>query len=468
MKSSIEFLGAARQVTGSKHILTTAKGSRILLDCGLFQGSDQEEVSNSHLGFDPFSIDHVILSHAHVDHSGMLPLLARQRYEGKIHATAATKDLCGIMLPDSAHIQEEEAESINDERRKEGLSETEPIYRTADAYQALKLFETHPYDEWFELEEGVRVMFTVIGHILGSAAINIEIDTEQGPHRICYTGDVGRPEQTIVKAPQPFPQADTIITEATYGNRLHGNVESAKEELLECVEHTCVQKKGKLLIPAFSVGRTQEIVHQLDRLETEERLPRIDTFVDSPLSTEATEVIRQHPECYNEQLIHYMEKDEDPFGFKQLSYIRDVKDSMALNEREEPCIIISASGMMDAGRIKDHLIHNMFDEANTLLMIGYAEPNSLGGKLLAGDKKVRIFGKMRDVKMEVKVLDHYSAHGDRNEMLDYLSCQDPQIVKELFLVHGNYDSQKTYKSYLEEAGFPHVKIPERKEKAWIG
>ncbi len=463
MKPSIQFLGAARQVTGSKHILTTSNGSRILLDCGLFQGSDQEEVSNAHLGFDPFSIDHVILSHAHIDHSGMLPLLAHQNYDGKIHATAATKDLCGIMLPDSAHIQEEDAERKNEERRKEGLSEMEPIYTTADAYQALKLFETHPYEEWFELEAGVRIMFTVIGHILGSAAVNIEMDTPEGIHRVCYTGDVGRPDHTIVKAPRTFPQADTIITESTYGDRLHSDVENAKEELLECVEHTCVRKKGKLLIPAFSVGRTQEVVHQLDRLENEGRLPPIDTFVDSPLSTEATEVIRDHPECYNEGLLKYMENDEDPFGFKGLTYIRDIEDSIALNDREEPCIIISASGMMDAGRIKHHLIHNMFDKANTLLLIGYAEPHSLGGKLRAGHKKVNIFGKMRDVKMEVKVLDHYSAHGDRDEMLDYLSCQDPDQVSQLFLVHGDPEVQENYKKSLKRTGFHHIRIPERKE-----
>ncbi len=467
MSTRIRFLGAARQVTGSKHLLTTPQGSHILLDCGLFQGSDQEEISNDHLGFDPFLVDHVILSHAHIDHSGMLPLLAHQKYRGKIHATDATKDLCGIMLPDSAHIQEEEAESINKERVKQGLSEMDPIYTKADAYEALKLFETHPYDEWFELEPGVRVMFTVIGHILGSAAINIELDTPQGVHRICYTGDVGRPDHTIVKPPRSFPQADTIITEATYGDRLHPDVENSKEELLRIVEHTCVQKKGKLLIPAFSVGRTQEVVHELDRLEHEGRLPPIDTFVDSPLSTEATEVIRQHPECYNDELRNYMEKDEDPFGFKRLSYIRDVEDSIALNDREEPCIIISASGMMDAGRIKHHLIHTMFEPANTLLLIGYAEPHSLAGKLRAGNKKVNVFGKMRDVNMEIKVLDYYSAHGDRDEMIQYLSCQDPEQVQNLFLVHGNYEAQKSFKEQLLQKGFSHVRIPERKEEVRI-
>jgi metallo-beta-lactamase family protein len=241
-------------------------------------------------------------------------------------------------------------------------------------------------------------------------------------------------------------------------------VESGKEELFDIVHHTCVEKKGKLLIPAFSVGRTQEIVHQLDRLESEDRLPRIDTFVDSPLSTEATEVVRDHPECYNPDLLAYMEKEKDPFGFKQLSYIRDVEDSIALNDRQDPCIIISASGMMDAGRIKHHLIHNMFDEANTLLLIGYAEPHSLGGKLRAGHDRVNVFGKMRDVKMEVKVLDHYSAHGDRDEMLDYLSCQDPEKVGRLFLVHGSPVAQEAYKEKLLEAGFSNVYIPERKEE----
>ncbi|MFN7294879.1 MAG: MBL fold metallo-hydrolase, partial [Bacteroidota bacterium] len=405
--------GAAKNVTGSKHLITTNKGKKILLDCGLYQNSakDNEEL-NRHFGFNPADIDAVILSHAHIDHSGNLPLLVKQGFTGKIYATPATRDLCEIMLLDSAHIHESDIVFINKRRLKAGKSPLKPLYTVKDAGKCMKHFYPIPYNNEFIINEEVSFNFTDAGHILGSAVINLSLQEDNKTIKLCYTGDIGRPNDLIIKAPEHFPQADYIICESTYGNRLHDDAALAGEKLLQIVRDTCITRKGKLLIPAFSLGRTQEIVYTLDCLKTQGLLPPVKVFVDSPLSMNATEIMRKYSDSFNDTIKHYMEKDDDPFGFNNLVYVQDAEESKALNDYKEPCIIISASGMMEAGRIKHHLHNNIGKENCTLLIVGFVPPNSLGHRLLRGDKQVKIFGEVHDVKINIAAINSYSAHAD--------------------------------------------------------
>lgn len=453
--------GAAKNVTGSKHLITTNKGKKILLDCGLYQNSakDNEEL-NRHFGFNPADIDAVILSHAHIDHSGNLPLLVKQGFTGKIYATPATRDLCEIMLLDSAHIHESDIVFINKRRLKAGKSPLKPLYTVKDAGKCMKHFYPIPYNNEFIINEEVSFSFTDAGHILGSAVINLSLQEENKTIKLCYTGDIGRPNDLIIKAPEHFPQADYIICESTYGNRLHDDAALASEKLLQIVRDTCITRKGKLLIPAFSLGRTQEIVYTLDCLKTQGLLPPVKVFVDSPLSMNATEIMRKYSDSFNDTIKHYMEKDDDPFGFNNLVYVQDAEESKALNDYKEPCIIISASGMMEAGRIKHHLHNNIGKENCTLLIVGFVPPNSLGHRLLRGDKQVKIFGEVHDVKINIAAINSYSAHADYNEMIQFLSCQQKQKIKKIFLVHGNEDVMYDFKIKLMEAGFNNIEIPD--------
>ncbi len=456
----IQFLGAARTVTGSKHLLTTAEGKKVLLDCGFFQGKGSEtEGLNRHFGFDPASIDYLILSHAHIDHSGNIPNLVKQGFRGPIICTTATADLCRIMLSDSAHIQENDVKFINKRRMKRGEEPLKPIYNIKDVEKCLPLFVSVPYETDYQVFEGFSVRFTDSGHILGSAAVNIEYTESGQKKRLCFTGDIGRYDGSILRDPQPFPQAETIICESTYGDRLHTDNAMSEQQLFEVVYNTCIEKKGKLIIPAFSLGRTQEIVFALDKMEHKKMLPHINVYVDSPLSINATNIMRAHPECFNEDILAYMKKDPNPFGFGNLIYIQDANDSKKLNELPEPCIIISASGMVEAGRVKHHVANNISNPKNTILMVGYAEPNSIGGKIRSGAKTIKVFGEMHEVKADVVIIDSYSAHGDYKEMIQYLSCQDKKQVKNFFLVHGEYETQLNFKEKLIDEGYRHIQIP---------
>jgi metallo-beta-lactamase family protein len=456
----IQFCGAARTVTGSKHLITASDGTKILLDCGFFQGHGAETDSlNRTFLFDPASIDFLVLSHAHIDHSGNIPNLVKQGFRGPIICTGATADLCRIMLTDSAHIQENDIKYINKHRLKRGEELLKPLYSVKDVEKCISLFVKVPYDQLYTVYENLKVKFTDSGHILGSAAVNLEL-TENGlTKKICFTGDIGRYNGSILKDPQPFPQADYLITESTYGDRLHGDGTYSLEELFNAVFNTCITKKGKLIIPAFSLGRTQELVYALDQLSNKGMLPKINVYVDSPLSVNATSIMRNHPECFNEDILEYMKKDDNPFGFANLIYVQDVEESKHLNDSKEPCIIISASGMADAGRIKHHLKNNIENPNNTVLMVGYAEPNSLGGKLRSGQKIVKIFGQEYKVNADVVVIDSYSAHGDYLEMLRYFECQDKTKTNQVFLVHGEYETQLIWKEKLLDAGFKHITIP---------
>lgn len=459
---TIQFLGAAREVTGSKHLITTSKGKRILFDCGLFQGKGLEtDARNRNPGINPAEVDHIILTHAHIDHSGLIPWFYKNGFEGSVITTSATRDLCTLMLADSGHIHEQDIVTFNKKRARQGLPPVEPLYTREDAIACMKLFIGIPYSRKLRIDESTRVWFTNSGHMLGSGVATLEIAENGTKRTISFTGDIGRPVNRIVRPPDPFPQSDILITESTYGDRLHTPVADSDEELLHVVKHTCIEKRGKLVIPSFAVGRTQEIVLSLNNLWNEGRLPRIDIFVDSPLAMNITDVFRLHPECFNEEVRMVLTTDPDPFGFGTLHYIRSVEESKALNTRTEPCIIISSSGMMEAGRVKHHLANTISDPRNSVLVVGYCAPQTLGARILRGDEEVSIHGNRYPVRAEIFRIESFSGHGDYQEMLAYLSCQKPELLKNIFLVHGELQAQEFFKNQMEKKGFANIQIPEQ-------
>ncbi|NCI51449.1 MBL fold metallo-hydrolase [Sediminibacterium roseum] len=455
----LSFHGAARTVTGSKHLLTLNNGKQVLLDCGLFQGMGKDtDALNASFGFDPRSVSCLVLSHAHIDHSGLIPKLVKEGFNGPIYATPATKELAAILLEDSAHIQRDDTRFINKRRARQGLPPYEPLYDIDDAVRALDLFKSMNYDEWTKIEEGVEVLFTDAGHIIGSAAVHLKIEEAGKTTSLSFSGDVGRYNDAILRAPATFPQADYIILESTYGNRLHDDVTGTTDHFHEWIVKTCIQKKGKLIIPAFSVGRTQELLFTLNQLELEKRLPQIPVYVDSPLSREATELVKAYPQYFNQTIQEIMRTDSDPFDFKGLTFIKTVDESKRLNELPQPCIIISASGMADAGRVKHHIMNNISDERNTILMVGYCEPRSLGGRLMNGAKEVKIFGEQYKVIAEVGQMRSMSAHGDYDDLCQFIKGQSP---RKIFLVHGEYDVQQEFAKRLRSKGYRAVEIPEQ-------
>lgn len=456
--------GAAGEVTGSKHLIRLKNKQNILLDCGMFQGRGSESAEkNRSFGFEPSSIDYLILSHAHIDHSGLIPLLVKQGFEGKIYCTLATYDLCRIMLADSAHIQESDAAYINKKRQAEGKEGIEPLYNLDDVNRCWEFFHCCPYDEEIIISEDIHLKFTDAGHILGSAVVNLKIRESKKWKRLAFTGDIGRYINKILKRPQPFPQADFVICESTYGDRIHESIQKAKSKLEEVVQKTCIENKGKLIIPAFSIGKTQELVFMLNKLGINQSGQKIKVFVDSPLAISATEIMKDHVECFSPSTIKFMQKGADPFGFEQLFYVRDANRSKMINDLDEPCIIISASGMADAGRVKHHLANAIQDEKNAVLIIGYSEPSSLSGRLQSGDKQVSIYGLPYTVNASIYSIDFFSAHADYLELNQFLSCQDKRELKRLFLVHGNAGAQEHFQSFLYEKGFYRVDIVEAKK-----
>jgi metallo-beta-lactamase family protein len=463
----IKFCGAAQEVTGSSHLLTLDDGFKILLDCGLYQGGGDDDGQagtgnpllhfNEKWRFDPKEIDCLILSHAHIDHTGRVPKLVGDGFSGKIFTTHATRDLCAIMLLDSAKIQEGDAERHN-RHKMDNEPEEEPLYTIEDVQMAMRQFASYNYEQWFHIHPDVRVLFRDAGHILGSASVTLEITQGGRTVRFGFTGDLGRPNRPILGDPLPLPEVDYLICESTYGDRDHDSAPSEVEKFLQVIHHTCVEKKGKVIIPAFSVGRTQEIVYMLDKLQHAGKLPHVPVFVDSPLAVNATEVFVKHPECFDAEVHRYMTENENPFGFNNLYYIRNTDGSKQLNSTNKPCIIISASGMMNAGRIRHHLLNNIENQRNTFLIVGYCAPNTPGGLLRAGAKSLHIMGQFKQVLADVVVMDSFSAHGDRQEMLEVLKNQK-QSVKKIWLVHGTIDRQEKWRDYLMENGFGTVGIP---------
>jgi len=465
----IAFHGAARTVTGSKHLLTLSNGKKYLLDCGMFQGMGaQTDVLNRNWGFTPAQVDTLILSHAHVDHCGLIPKLVKDGFAGKIFCTPATKELTGILLEDSAGIQEDEAKYANKRRTAEGLPYLQPLYTEEDAKRAMDHFVSIEYDTWYEIDENVSVLYTDAGHIIGSAAVNLKIKENGKETRLTFSGDVGRYKDVILRSPEVFPQADYILIESTYGNSLHDPVETTPDMLLKWIDRTCLEKQGKLIIPAFSVGRTQELLFALNSLEEEHRLPELDYYVDSPLSVAATEIVKSYPQYFNKTIQKVLEKDNDPFDFKGLKYIKTVAESKLLNYHDKPCVIISASGMADAGRVKHHISNSIENSRNTILLVGYCEPHSLGGRLLAGAKEVHIFGILHEVHAEVGSIRSMSAHGDYEDLTQFLACQDPKQVKTVFIVHGEYEVQQAFQGRLQKKGFTDVRVPELHSEHGLG
>ena len=456
----IAFHGAARTVTGSKHLLTLDKGTQILLDCGMFQGmGEATDDMNSNFRFEAKDVKYLLLSHAHIDHSGLIPKLVKEGFEGKIYCTAATRDLAMLLLHDSADIQRNETQIRNTQRRRHD-DVMEPLYTLEDVERTATMFEIVVFDQWIMIEDGVEVQYTNTGHIIGSAGITLRIKENDQTKTIHFSGDVGRYRDIILQPPQCFPQADFIIIESTYGNSLHEAEFHSVDILARHIKHTCVEKGGKLIIPAFSVGRTQELLYFLNQLSLERRLPDIPVIVDSPLSLEATEVVKKYPALFNDRVQKVMETDDDPFYFPGLRFIEAVEESKQLEHKTEPCIIISASGMADAGRIRHHIKNNIEFERNTILLVGYCDPQSLGGQLMGGAKEVSIFSQEYRVNADVEVMRSMSAHGDVDDLCRYLACQKADSISCVYLVHGEYSVQQDFQKRLLQKGYTHVIIPE--------
>ncbi len=458
----LTFWGAAGTVTGSKHIIETQSGFRILLDCGMFQGSYEfVDEHNRHFGFHANSIDVLILSHAHIDHCGLIPRLVKQGFKGTIYCTSATRDLTALLLRDSARIQMADATFINKNRNKAGRKDfLEPLYNERDVDRALENMVTIPYNNPIKIKDEFTLTFTDAGHIIGSAMVNLTFGAADGHCKLLFTGDIGRNDDSILRNPQPTEPADIVICESTYGDRIHQPKGDVLEELLEIVDETLNKRRGKLLIPAFSVDRTQELIYALDQLESSGRLPHYQVFVDSPLSTNATDIMRNHPECFNDNLLDYLETDPDPFGFKRLRYVQDKRESQRLNSLNEPCIIISASGMMEAGRIKHHLANNIEKSSTTILSVGHNAKNTLGDRIMRGDKEVRIFGRIYQVRAQKKKMDFFSGHADKEEMMTYLKANQPaDKVQKVFLVHGDDEALNVFQVALQRENYMDVIVP---------
>ena len=457
----ISFHGAARTVTGSKHLVQLDNGENFLLDCGLFQGMGKDtDTLNASFGFDASKIDFVILSHAHIDHSGLLPKLVKEGFKGNIYCTPATKSLTEILLEDSAMIQRDDAKFSNKRRVKQGLPLIEPLYDLDDVSLVLPLLTMVEYNQPTKVSNSVELLFTDAGHIIGSAAVSLKIKEAGETKTLSFSGDVGRYRDMILRSPSTFPQADTIIIESTYGDKLHDLIYTTPDDLLHWIEKTCVEQKGNLIIPAFSVGRTQEILFELNQLSLEKRLPHIPVYVDSPLSIEATDIVKMFPKYFNKKIQKILEVDDDPFDFEGLRYIKTVEESKALNEDMHPKIIISASGMADAGRVKHHIKNNINNAKNTILLVGYCEPHSLGGKLMSGAKLVKIYGEPYPVIAKVGSIRSMSAHGDYEDLMQFLGCQNPALVKQIFVVHGEAEVQDHFAERLRKKGFKEVITPE--------
>ena len=464
----ISFHGAARTVTGSKHLVQLDNGENFLLDCGLFQGMGRDTDSlNATFGFDATKVDYVILSHAHIDHSGLLPKLAKEGFKGNIYCTPGTKALVEILLEDSAMIQRDDAKYGNKRRAKQGLPPIEPLYDLDDVNLLLPLLKMVEYDLPTKISDSVELVYTDAGHIIGSAAVSLRIKEGGTTKTLTFSGDVGRYRDMILRSPSTFPQADTIIIESTYGDKLHDLIHTTPDDILKWIEKTCVEQKGNLIIPAFSVGRTQEILFELNQLSLEKRLPYIPIYVDSPLSMEATEVVKKFPKYFNKKIQKILEVDDDPFDFEGLRYIKTVEESKALNEDLHPKVIISASGMADAGRVKHHIKNNISNSKNTILLVGYCEPHSLGGRLMNGAKVVKIYSEEYQVIATVGSIRSMSAHADYEDLMQFLGCQNPESVKQIFVVHGEAEVQDHFAERLRKKGFKEVIVPEMHETVTI-
>jgi metallo-beta-lactamase family protein len=456
----LTFHGAVGTVTGSQHLLS-ANGRQVLMDCGLFQGKRQESFErNRRLGYEARDVDALVLSHAHTDHSGNIPMLVKSGFGGNIHATHATRDLCSAMLPDSGHIQEQDVRFVNKRRAQKGQPPIEPLYTVEDAVAALEQFVGHNYQRPFQVAAGIHATFYDAGHILGSAVTAFDVIENGRTQRIVYSGDLGRPGLPILRDPQSVPDVDVLIIESTYGDRTHEPIDETQAALKTAVRETC-DKGGKLFIPAFAVGRTQILIYDLHRLMDEGQIPRLPIFIDSPLAINVTEVFRLHPECYDDATRRFIADDPhgSAFGFDLLTYVRSVEESKALNAQPGPFIVIAASGNAETGRILHHLLHGIGDERNTVLIVGYQPPETLGRRLADGMKAVRIFGEEHQVRAQVRQLHGYSAHADRTDLLNYVAAMRGRL-RRVFTVHGEGGPAQALADGIRALGVTDVVLPQ--------
>ena len=455
----ITFHGAVRSVTGSRHLLEV-QGHKILLDCGLYQGRRFEsETRNREFPFDPGAIEAVLLSHAHIDHSGNLPNLVKQGFRGPIHATRATAGLLDPMLMDSGHIQERDVEFLNKRLARKKQKPVAPLYTQADVEKTLPLIESQAYGRQFEVVPGISVHFRDAGHILGSAITVLDLQEGGKQLRLVYTGDLGRKHLPIIRDPETVPGVEVLICETTYGNRLHDETQQVPDIMTKLLNRAH-ERRSKVIIPSFAVGRTQEIVTVLKDLFRSRRVPAMPVYVDSPLAVNVTDVFREHEECFDEETLHLLRDEHtDPFGFRLMHYVRDVEESKSLNAKSGPMIIISASGMCEAGRIRHHLLNSIGNPANLILFVGFQAEHTLGRRLVEGRKEVNIFGEPVEVHAEVRVIDAFSAHADRDELLGWIKELDRR-PRRIYLVHGEEKQSLSFGELLQENGFRNAVVPE--------
>lgn len=461
----ITFCGAAGTTTGSQHLIQV-NGAKILLDCGLYQGRrDESNDRNRSFLFDPAELDAVVLSHAHIDHSGNLPNLTRNGYQGNIYSTFATRDLCAIMLPDSARIQTQDIKWINKRRKKKSLPPVEPLYSEMDAESCLRQFVNIGYNRTIPIADGVELTFIDAGHILGSAQVILDITEGNRKRRLLFSGDVGRGNNELLRDPENAEDVDILIMESTYGDREH-ELPTQANDLLRDVLVRALEKKGKVIIPAFAVERTQQLIYVLHGLTEAGEIPDVPIFVDSPLAVNATEIFRIHPECFNDEVYEFLFKKRNPFGFENLTMVRKVSASKALNDVAAPAIIISASGMCEAGRILHHLRNSIEDEKNTILFVGYCAENTLGWKIRNRWDEVNILGEPFKLKANVEILDSFSGHADKSELIEYFKAMGGTKEK-VFLVHGEPEQSKGLREALKTRHRGDIEIAEWKSTVEI-
>lgn len=459
---NITFYGAAKTVTGSCTMVEAA-GKRFLVDCGMFQGKVTDQMLNyDDFPFDISSIDFMILTHAHIDHAGRIPKLFKAGYKNVIYATNATVDLCGIMLPDSGHIQEKEIEWVNKKRRRAGKKENDPMYTAQDAIDSLVLFKGIDYNEEVVISENIKFKLVDAGHMLGSSIVLIDITENGKTERIVFTGDLGNKNMPIINDPTYIKGADHLIMESTYGNRLHGKMEDQSEKFIDILLRT-IERGGNVIIPSFAVGRTQEILYEINKYAAKEgyaeKLKNIPVYVDSPLAVNATKIFEENPEYYDKDALDYLLKGDNPIEFESLHLITTSEESRALNEDNIPKVIISASGMCEVGRIKHHLKHNLYRPECTVLFVGYQATGTLGQKIQMGADRVKIFGEEIAVRAEVQYLDAFSGHADRDGLLEFIDKME-QKPKNIFINHGEILAQQVLRNYIEERFNIPVTIPD--------
>jgi metallo-beta-lactamase family protein len=444
----LHFFGATQTTTGSKYILE-ANGKRILIECGMFQGRrDKTTAYNTLLDFDPRSLDALLLSHAHIDHSGIIPIVCRDGFTGPIYCTDATADLCDIMLRDTAHIQEQDALFLNRKHAKKGLPAVDPLYTQADAQACLKQFRPLRYNQTASICDGITATWLDAGHILGSAMIVIEIEEGGRKVRLAFSGDLGRGNNDILRDPDHPRNVDYLMVESTYGNRTHEPLADVNDRICAIINRA-IERNGKIIIPSFAVGRTQQLLHTLSQIIRTRCIPALPIFVDSPLSVNATDVFRRHRECFNDAFNKTMDNGTNPFSMRNLTYTGSVQESMALNSLKKPCVIISASGMAEAGRIRHHIRNNIEDPRNTILIVGWCAQHTLGARLASGDKQINIFGEPHRVRAEVDTINAFSGHADKHELRTWIhKVTGP--MRGVFIVHGELEAASALAGTVRE------------------